>query len=66
MLGDVEESRSFMKGMKSTGEMTEPWGTPALIECRLERKPLTLTATVPTEKKLLNPFNESVMETKHR
>ena len=22
-------------------EMTEPWGTPALIECRLERKPST-------------------------
>ena len=32
MLEDVEVSRSLMKRMKSTGEMTEPWGTPALIE----------------------------------
>ena len=33
MLEDVEESRSFMKRMKrmkSTGEITEPWGTPVL------------------------------------
>ena len=37
MLEDVEVSRSFMKRMKSQGEMTEPWGTPAFIECRLER-----------------------------
>ena len=44
MLEDVEVSRSLMKRMKSTGEMTEPWGTPALIECRLERKPSTLMA----------------------
>ena len=35
-LNENEElvSRSFMKRMKSTGEMTEPWGTPALMECR--------------------------------
>ena len=33
-----------MKRMKSTGEMTEPWGIPALIECNLEWKPSTLTA----------------------
>ena len=44
MLEDVEVSRSLMKRMKSTGEMTEPWGTPALTECRLKRKPSTLTA----------------------
>ena len=44
MLDDVEVSRSFMKRMKSTGEITEPLGTPALMECRLERKPSTLTA----------------------
>ena len=44
MLEDVEVSRSLMKRMKSTWEMTEPWGSPALIECRLERKPSTLTA----------------------
>ena len=25
MLEDMEESRSFRKRMKSTGEMTEPW-----------------------------------------
>ena len=25
-------------------EITEPWGAPALIEFRLERKPSTLTA----------------------
>ena len=52
MLDDVEVSRSLMKRMKSTGEMTEPWGTPALIECRLERKPSTLTATDLSERKL--------------
>ena len=51
MLEDVEVSRSFMKRMKSTGEMTEPWGTPALIECRLERKPSTLTAIDLSERK---------------
>ena len=34
MLEDVEISRSFRKRMKSTGEMTEPWGTPALMGCR--------------------------------
>ena len=28
MLLDVEVSRSFMKRMKSTGEITEPWGAP--------------------------------------
>ena len=44
MLEDVEVSRSLMKRMKSAGEMTEPWGTPALIECRLGRKPSTLTS----------------------
>ena len=44
MLEDVEVSRSFIKRIKSTGEMTEPWGTPALMECRLERKPSTLMA----------------------
>ena len=37
MQKDVEESRSFMKRMKSIGEMTEPCGTPAFIECELER-----------------------------
>ena len=29
MLEDMEVSRSLMKRIKSTGEMTEPWGTPA-------------------------------------
>ena len=53
MLEDVEMSRSLMNRMKSTGEMTEPWGTPALIECRLERKPSTLTAIDLSERKLL-------------
>ena len=52
MLEDVEVSRSFMKRMKSTGEMTEPWGTPALMECRLERKPSILTAIDLSERKL--------------
>ena len=33
MLEDVEVSRSLINRLKSTGEMTEPWGTPALIEC---------------------------------
>ena len=33
MLEDVEVSRSLINRMKSAGEMTEPWGTPALIEC---------------------------------
>ena len=36
MLDGVEVSRSWMKRMKSTGKRTEPWGTPALMECRLE------------------------------
>ena len=52
MLEDVEVSRSLMKRMKSTGEMTETWGAPALIECRLERKPPTLTAIDLSEWKL--------------
>ena len=52
MLEDVEVSRSFMKRIKSTGEITEPWGTPALMECRLERKPSTLTAIDLSEGKL--------------
>ena len=52
MLEDVEASRSFMKRMKSTGEMTEPWGTQALMECRLERKPSTLAAIDLSERKL--------------
>ena len=52
MLEDVEVSMSFMKIMKSIGEITEPWGTPALMECRLERKPSTLTAIDLSERKL--------------
>ena len=52
MLEDVEVSRSFMNRMKSTREMVEPGGTPALIECRLERKPSTLTAVELSERKL--------------
>ena len=52
MLEEVEVSRSFMKTMKSTGEMTEPWGTQALMECRLERKPSTLTEIDLSERKL--------------
>ena len=51
----------FVKRMKSTGEMTEPRGIAALMECRLEGKPSTLMAI-----ETANPFNESVMETKHR
>ena len=50
----------FVKRMKSTGEMTEPRGIAALMECRLERKPSTLMAI-----ETANPFNESVMETKY-
>ena len=52
MLEDVEVSRSFMKRMKSTKEITEPWGTPASMECRLEKKPSTLTAIDLSERKL--------------
>ena len=52
MLKDVKVSASVMKRMKSTGEMTEPWGTPELIECRLEGKPSTLTAIDLSERKL--------------
>ena len=52
MLEDLEASRSLMKRMKSTEETTEPWGTPALIECRLERKPSTLTAIDLSARKL--------------
>ena len=65
MLEDVEISRSLMERMKSTGEMTEPWGTPGLIDCRLERKPSTLMAIDLSERKL--PIHlMSVMETKRR
>ena len=39
---------------ENAGEMTEPWGTPALIMCRLERKPSTLTAIDLSEKELPN------------
>ena len=67
MLEDVEVSRSFMKRMKSTGEITEPWGTPALMECRLERKPSNLTAIDLSERKLpIQIIDESLIETKHR
>ena len=52
MLVDAEESRSLMKIMKNIGEMTEPWGTPALIERILERKPPTLMAIDLSERKL--------------
>ena len=52
MLVDVEESRSFMNRIKSKGEITEPRGTPVLIECRSERKPSTLTAIDLSERKL--------------
>ena len=52
MLEDVEVSRSFMKRMKSIAEITEPWATPALMECRLERKTSTLTAIDVSERKL--------------
>ena len=31
MLKDVEVNRSFMKRMKSTREMTRPWGKPIYI-----------------------------------
>ena len=54
-----EENEEYIR------EMTEPWGTPALMECRLERKPSTLTAIDLSERKLPNPFNESLIETKH-
>ena len=52
MLEDVELSSSFMKRMKSIRDITEPLGTPALMECRLERKPSTLTAIDLSERKL--------------
>ena len=52
MLEDAGVSRSFMKGMKSTGEMTEPWGTPALFECRLGRKPSSEMAIHLSKKQL--------------
>ena len=52
MVEDIEVSRSFMKRMKSTGDITEPWGTPALMECRLERKPSILTSIDLSERKL--------------
>ena len=54
-----------MKRRKTSEEMKEPWRTPALIECRLERKPSTLTAIDLSQGNLLNPFNENVMEIRH-
>ena len=65
MLEDIEMSRSFMKRMKSTREMTEPWGTPALIDGRLERKSSNLS-NQPIREETTDPFNESGMETKRR
>ena len=53
MLKEVEKSRSFMKRMKSKGEMTESWGTPALIECRYESKPSTLMANNLLERRII-------------
>ena len=64
MLEDVEVSMSSMKRMKSTGEMTEPWDTPALIECRLEEA-VHFDGDYPIREETTNPINESVMETKH-
>ena len=53
MLDDIELNMSFMKRMAlGTGEMTEPWGTPALMECRLVRKLSTMTAIDLSERKL--------------
>ena len=67
MLEDVEVSRLFMKRMKSTREMTEPWYTPVLIECRLETKPSTLAATqlIGLSERKLPIHLMSVMETKY-
>ena len=45
------------KGMKSTGAMTEPWGTPALIECGLEWKLSTLIAIDLLRRKLKIHFS---------
>ena len=42
-----------MKRMNNTGEMTEPQGTSALMECRLEKKSCTLTAIDLSERRLL-------------
>ena len=33
MLEDADVSRLLMKRMKITGEMADPWGTSALMEC---------------------------------
>ena len=44
MLEDLEKRRSHMNKIKSTGEMKDPGGTPALIECGSEVKPLTFMA----------------------
>ena len=52
MLEDVEVSGSLIQRIKSTEEMKEPCGTKALIECRLEWKPSTLTAIDLSERKL--------------
>ena len=52
MLEDVEASRPYMKRMKSTGDVTEPCVIPALIDCRLERKPSPLIAINESEAKL--------------
>ena len=49
-----------MKRMKSTGEMTESWGTPALIEYRLERKLLNLMAVDLSERNLPSQANFKV------
>ena len=55
MLENVEDSRSFLKRIKSTGWMIEPWGTPELIEYGLERRLSTLMVIDPSERRL--PIN---------
>ena len=52
MLEDVEENRPFMKRIKSTGDITEPWDTSELIKYRLKSKPSTPMAIDVSERKL--------------
>ena len=60
MLEDVEVSRSVVKRMKSTGEMTETHG----IEIREEA--IHSDGNRPITEETTNPINENLIENKHR
>ena len=65
MLEDVEASRSFMKRMKSTGEMTEPWGYTSIDGVQIREEAIHSDGNRPIRSKAINSSNKPVMKTKH-